>query len=75
MISCTEFIPAYSEGFKFLEEKAGHTGPEKFWSWLSRFYLSDTLDRLIAEDGLEGCFKYWAHSLNEEAAEFKMTFN
>lgn len=75
MISCIEFIPAYSEGFKFLEEKTSQTEPEKFWSWLSGFYLSDTLDRLVAEEGLEGCFKYWAHSLNEEAAGFKMTLN
>ena len=72
MISCTEFIPAYSEGFKFLEQRGGPAEPGRFWSWLSSFYLRDSLDRLIARDGLEGCFTYWSHSLNEEAAGFRM---
>ena len=72
MISCTEFIPAYSEGFRFLELKGGRQELEKFWSKLSDLYLTDTLSRSIAENGLEGCFNYWAHSLNEEAADFTM---
>ena len=75
MISCTEFIPAYSEGFKFLELKDGPGEPEKFWNWLSGFYLHDSLDRLIDENGLEGCFTYWANSLNEEAADFRMVLD
>jgi len=72
MISCTEFIPAYSEGFKFLEMAGGRKELEKFWSYLSDLYLKDTLEKEIAEEGLEGCNTYWAHSLNEEAADFKM---
>lgn len=42
MISCTEFIPAYSEGFKYLEEKGGHKKVDEFWAYLSDLYLSDT---------------------------------
>lgn len=72
MISCTEFIPAYNEGFKFLEQRGGSAEPDRFWRWLSSFYLRGSLDRLIARDGLEGCFSYWSHSLNEEAAGFRM---
>jgi hypothetical protein len=72
MISCTEFIPAYSEGFKYIEKAGGRKELEKFWSYLSDLYLKDTLNRLVEEDGLEGCYTYWAHSLNEEAADFKM---
>ncbi len=72
MISCTEFIPAYSEGFKFLEHLGGSAEPGRFWNWLSSFYLRDSLDRLIARHGLEGCFRYWSKSLNEEAAGFRM---
>jgi hypothetical protein len=72
MISCTEFIPAYSEGFKYIEKVGGRKELEKFWSYLSDLYLKDTLNRLVEEDGLEGCYTYWAHSLNEEAADFKM---
>ena len=30
MISCTEFIPAYSELFKFLEAKGGGEAVEEF---------------------------------------------
>jgi hypothetical protein len=72
MISCTEFIPAYSEGFKFLEEKYGRNELEKFWSYLSDLYLKDSLSKMVSEEGLEGCNTYWSHSLNEEAADFKM---
>jgi hypothetical protein len=72
MISCTEFIPAYSEGFKFIEYSDHREGLEKFWSYLSDLYLKDTLSKLVSEEGLEGCYTYWSHSLNEEAADFKM---
>jgi hypothetical protein len=75
MISCTEFIPAYSEGFKFLEQLGGREEVEKFWSELSDLYLKESLSRLITEKGLEGCFEYWSHALNEEAADFTMTLD
>ena len=35
MISCTEFIPAYSELFKFLESKGGKQAVVDFWNYLS----------------------------------------
>ncbi|WP_085535188.1 L-2-amino-thiazoline-4-carboxylic acid hydrolase [Massilibacteroides vaginae] len=72
MISCTEFIPAYSEGFKFLEQINGKDEVKKFWKELSEIYLKETLSKLILEKGLEGCFEYWSQSLNEEAADFTM---
>jgi len=72
MISCTDFIPAYSEGFKFLEMTGGRKEVEKFWSYLSEIYLKDTLGELVTSDGLAGCYAYWSHSLNEEAADFTM---
>ena len=75
MISCTEFIPAYSEGFKFFEQVGGRKELEKFWSYLSDLYLKDTLSKMVAEEGLEGCNTYWSHSLNEEAADFKMVLD
>ena len=75
MISCTEFIPAYSEGFKFFELIGGRKELEKFWSYLSDLYLKDTLNKLVEEEGLEGCNTYWTHSLNEEAADFKMVLD
>ncbi len=75
MISCTEFIPAYSEGFKFIESLGGRKEVERFWSELSELYLTDTLAKLMDDEGLGGCFTYWAHSLNEEAADFTMVLD
>ena len=39
MISCTEFIPAYSELFKFLEAQGGREAVEAFWEHLSDRFL------------------------------------
>jgi hypothetical protein len=75
MISCTEFIPAYSEGFKFLENKGSRSEVEKFWSYLSDLYVKDRLGKFVAEEGLEGCYTYWTETLNEEAADFKIIYD
>ena len=75
MISCTQFIPAYSEGFKFLETIGGREEVEKFWAELSHLYLHNSLEKLVAEEGLKGCYIYWSHSLNEEAADFIMALD
>ena len=72
MISCTEFIPAYSEGFKFIENIAGRSELENFWSELSDIYLKDSLEKLMSSEGLAGAYTYWGHALNEEAADFTM---
>ena len=34
MISCTEFIPCYSELFTYLEEKSGRDEVDRFWKYL-----------------------------------------
>lgn len=75
MISCTEFIPAYSEGFKFLEKKGGRKKVDEFWEYLSDLYLKGSLKKLVEEHGIEGCFIYWEKALNEEAADFRMTLD
>ena len=75
MISCTEFIPAYSEGFKFIDEKKGRREVEKFWRYLSDLFVKERLGSLVSEEGLEGCFTYWTQALNEEAADFRMVFD
>ena len=71
MISCTEFIPAYSELFKFLEAKGQAAAVEDFWNYLSDQFLGN-LRELVREHGLRGCWDYWNHTLNEEAADFTM---
>lgn len=71
MISCTEFIPAYSALFKELERLGGVQSVEDFWNYLSRMYLTNLRD-LVREHGILGCWLYWSTTLNEEAADFTM---
>ena len=72
MLSCTEFIPLYSELFKFLDEKEGKQGVVKYWEYISDTYVQDLLGKCVEKDGLKGCWNYWSKSLNEEACDFKM---
>ena len=74
MISCTEFIAAYSELFKFLDKKGGKEAVVKFWEDLSDNNLG-LLHKYAQEDGVAGCFKYWSHTLPQEAADFRMTYD
>jgi len=71
MISCTEFIPAYSELFKYLEARGGRDAVVRFWEYLSDTFLGN-LKSAVEKDGLRGCWVYWSHTLNEEAANFTM---
>lgn len=76
MISCTEFIPAYSELFAYLEEKHGRCEVDRFWEYL----FAPTGDGIplinyVKREGIAGCFSYWASTLNEEAADFTMMLN
>ncbi len=72
MISCTEFIPLYSELFKYLEELGGKAEVEKYWEYISENYTSKFLGNEVSEYGLRGCWNYWSKSLNEEACDFEM---
>ena len=71
MISCTEFIPAYSELFRFLEARDGKKAVTGFWEYISDHFLNN-LRELVKEHGIKGCWLYWNHTLNEEAADFTM---
>ena len=76
MISCTEFIPAYSELFSYLEDKHGRQEVSRFWEYL----FAPTGDGIplinyVKREGIRGCFSYWAGTLNEEAADFTMYLN
>ena len=71
MISCMEFIPAYSELFKYLEKKQGKAAVVDFWNWLSDNFLTNLRD-LVIENGICGCWLYWEKTLSEEAADFTM---
>ena len=71
MISCTDFIPAYSELFRYLESRGGREAVIDFWNYLSDTFLGN-LKSLVAENGIRGCWLYWSHTLNEEATDFTM---
>ncbi len=75
MISCTEFIPSYSELFSFLEEEYGYAEVERYWNDIFDPDRNGILNQKVARLGLRGCYEYWAMSLNEEAADFTMYLN
>ena len=77
MISCTEFIPLYSELFKFLEKKGGYDAVLDYWYFIADNGVSDrtNVNSLISflerdkENPLDGAWKYWVKSLTEEACD------
>ena len=76
MISCTEFIPAYSELFSFLDENYGRPEVEKFWTYLfAPTGKGIPLINFARKDGLRGCWDYWSGTLKEEAADCTRYFN
>jgi len=76
MISCTEFIVAYSELFAYLDHKHGRDEVSRFWKYL---FEPDgkgiPLIKFVEKEGIRGCFSYWTGTLNEEAADFSMYVN
>ena len=81
MISCTEFIPLYSEFFKFLEQKGGEGAVMDYWIHLSDTSIGDkTNPNSLAYNcekygGYEGARAYWNHTLTEEACDLYMICN
>ncbi len=75
MISCTEFISAYSGLFQFLHNKGGKPEVIKYWEHISDTYVKERLGKCVLENGIKGCYDYWAHSLNEEDADFSITLD
>ncbi len=74
MISCTEFIMAYSELFAFIEERYGRDELVRFWEELSDEFLRNLRD-LVAEKGLAGMHEYWSRTLSEEGADCRMVLS
>jgi len=71
MISCADFMPAYSELFKYLAKQGDHEEVVRYWEYIRDNFLGN-LRELVEEKGLQGCWEYWSHTLNEEAADFTM---
>ena len=75
MISCTEFIPSYSTLFTFLENNYGAQEVHRFWEDLfdpKKNGPTHLLEEEIRKNGITGCWNYWTHTLNEEAADFDL---
>ncbi len=76
MISCTEFIPSYSELFKYLDERYGYGEVQRFWAYL---FKPDgkgiPLVNFLKKDGLKGAVEYWNGTLKEEAADVTRWYN
>ena len=81
MLSCTEFIPLYSEFFKFLEKKGGESAVMDYWIYLSDTNIGDKTNpnSLAAKcelyGGFEGARAYWGHTLSEEACDTYNIYN
>ena len=75
MISCTEFIPLYSDFFKYLDSVGGHKEVEKYWEYVSDNRLGDKnnplslISFLERDGGFLGAIHYWEHTLSEEASD------
>ncbi len=75
MFSCTEFIPLYSEFFKFLEKKGGHDAVMEYWFHISDEGVGDkTNPNSLAYNceklgGFEGAIAYWTHAHTEEVSD------
>jgi len=75
MISCTEFIPMYSEFFKFLEKQGGYDEVLTYWYHIPDTSLGDetnphSMVSFIKQyGGYDGAKKYWGHTTPEEACD------
>ena len=75
MISCTEFIPLYSEFFKYLERRGGHDAVMEYWIHISDTSIGDVTNpnslayKCEKLGGFEGAIAYWGHTLTEEACD------
>ncbi len=76
MISCTEFIPSYSELFTYLDHLGGHDEVKHFWDYLfAPTGKGIPLINFVRREGLRGCWNYWKGTLTEEAADCTMYIN
>jgi hypothetical protein len=75
MISCTEFIPAYSLLFEYLDRKNGHDEVVRYWNYISDNSISNGLGKLVEEKGLAGCWEYYNEAHTSEAADVTLTLD
>ncbi|MFA5858781.1 MAG: hypothetical protein WC955_06925 [Elusimicrobiota bacterium] len=74
MIPCTDFIPAYSELFKYLHKRGGKQEVTRFWEYLSDNFLLN-LREYVRKHGVYGCWLYWSRTLKEESAGYRIVYD
>lgn len=74
MISCTEFVPAYSELFKFLDKTSGRQAVYDYWDWRFQPENSPLYVHLV-KSGFRGAWEYWSKVITEEACDCTKIFN
>ena len=76
MISCTEFVPLYSDFFTYLDNFGGHAEVEKYWAYVSEHRLGDKnnpralIYYLEHNDPFLGARLYWGGTLSEEKSDY-----
>ncbi len=74
MVSCTEFIPAYNELFKYLDKKHGRQAVYDYWNWRFQPEQSPLYTHLV-KSGFRGAWDYWSAVITEEACDCTKVFN
>lgn len=76
MISCTDFIPAYNELFKYVHNHYGYEAVQKMWVvWFKPGKGGHPLINYVKKDGLKGAWDYWTVISREEACESTRMIN
>lgn len=76
MISCTDFIPAYNEMFKYIHDRDGYAGVQTLWTyWFKPSEKGHPLLNYVKKDGLKGAWDYWTIISKEEACESTRMIN
>jgi hypothetical protein len=75
MIGCYDFCGHYEWTFEWLREMGGDELVKKYWDEAIHQDSQRHAVELIVGEGIEGMKKYWAHTLEEEAAGYLNTVN
>jgi len=76
MLSCTEFIPMYSELMKFIDkEGGGMSATVRYWNFIAEEAVTFNLTPLVKAKGMDGAWEYWSRSLTEEACDLKYIYD
>ncbi|GDY22366.1 hypothetical protein LBMAG56_37130 [Verrucomicrobiota bacterium] len=73
MLGCYDFCGHYEWTFAWLAERGGHKLVREYWDTAIHRDSQTHARELILSGGIDGMKKYWAHTLDHEAAGFAIT--